>query len=271
MTTRPRRKKAKAKKAAKKKAARKATAGKKKAALKTRGTKPARRRKKAVARRRSRPAVPVQHGATGRRNLLTSLRRPKAAKPRGSARARVVPRRRPVKRPVVQGAGEAAASQGYLIRDFATQDAAAVNAVALAAFEQYRGEYSDWPEFSKLVGSMANLADDGEVIVALSNDRVVGAVAYSKPGALKPSLADPAWPLIRMLAVDPAERGRGLGRMLAEECIRRARRDGADAIALHMSPIMQVALAMYQRFGFVLLRECPPIFGVPYRIYLKRL
>ena len=74
-----------------------------------------------------------------------------------------------------------------------------------------------------------------------------------------------------MLVVDPAARGRGLGRMLTEECMRRARRDGAEMIALHTSPIMQVALAMYLRLGFVPLRDSPPIFGVPYRIYLKRL
>ena len=66
-----------------------------------------------------------------------------------------------------------------------------------------------------------------------------------------------------MLVVDPAARGRGLGRLLTEECIRRARRDGAGAIALHTSPIMQVALAMYLRLGFVLLRDAPPVFGVP--------
>jgi hypothetical protein len=34
---------------------------------------------------------------------------------------------------------------------------------------------------------------------------------------------------------------------------------------------MQVALAMYLRLGFVPLRPAPPVFGVPYRIYLKRL
>jgi hypothetical protein len=28
---------------------------------------------------------------------------------------------------------------------------------------------------------------------------------------------------------------------------------------------------MYLRLGFVLLRQIPPVFGVPYRIYLKRL
>jgi hypothetical protein len=34
---------------------------------------------------------------------------------------------------------------------------------------------------------------------------------------------------------------------------------------------MKVAQAMYERLGFVFLREAPEIFGVPYAIYIKRL
>jgi GNAT superfamily N-acetyltransferase len=205
----------------------------------------------------------------GQRHLLTSTRRPKAPAPRGPSRARAASRRHQKGRlAAVQGAPAAATAT---IRDFVAADAAAVNAVALAAFEQYRGEYADWPAFSSSVGAMANLAENGELIVAELDGRIAGAVAYFGPRVGKPALFDPDWPVIRMLVVDPAARGAGLGRLLTEECIGRARRDGADAIALHTSPIMQVALAMYLRRGFVLLRDSEPIFGVPYRIYLKRL
>jgi GNAT superfamily N-acetyltransferase len=290
-----------------KRAARKAVRTRVKAASKTkakkpmkaRGEAPARRGKAAaIGRRAPQPALkkpasraaskaapkvsskgkpktgPKRASATGarrpayrERHLLTTVRRPKAVKPRGPSRARVSPERRHIK---PNGANGAATAR-YEIRDFTPDDAAGVNAVALAAFEQYRGEYSDWPQFAKQVGAMASLAEHGEVIVALSEGRVAGAVAYLGPRAAKPAMFDPAWPVIRMLVVDPSERGQGLGRALTEECIRRARRDGAAEIALHTSPIMQVALAMYLRHGFVPLRETAPVFGVPYRIYLKRL
>ena len=193
---------------------------------------------------------------------------------RGPSRARVVSRRHQAKRAstsVRGGANGSVAAVDRSIRDFTADDAAAVNAVALAAFEQYRGEYDDWPAFSAFVGSMADLAQGGELIVALSDGRIAGAVTYFGPQAAKPAMFDPAWPVIRLLVVDPEARGHGLGRMLTEECIRRARRDGAGVIALRTSPIMQVALAMYLRLGFVPLRDSAPIFGVPYRIYLKRL
>jgi ribosomal protein S18 acetylase RimI-like enzyme len=71
-----------------------------------------------------------------------------------------------------------------------------------------------------------------------------------------------------MLVVAPQARGQGLGRSLTQACIDRARRDDAAAIALHTSPAMAVALALYLRMGFRLERRVPDRFGVPYGVYL---
>ena len=74
-----------------------------------------------------------------------------------------------------------------------------------------------------------------------------------------------------MLVVDPQQRGAGVGRALTQACIDRAERDGSAVIALHTSPIMTVALPLYLRMGFELVRDAPPICGVPYAVYLKAL
>jgi ribosomal protein S18 acetylase RimI-like enzyme len=160
-----------------------------------------------------------------------------------------------------------------LIRPFEHSDAGALNALALAAFDQYRGVYSDWETLSRGVGSMASLAEGGEILVAEDEaGRIMGGVAYFGPGAgPRADFFEPHWPIIRMLVVDPAARGKGIGRSLTEECIARARRDGADAIALHTSPAMEVALAMYLNMGFSLVRKVPERFGVPYGLYLMPL
>jgi ribosomal protein S18 acetylase RimI-like enzyme len=76
---------------------------------------------------------------------------------------------------------------------------------------------------------------------------------------------------MRMLVVRAHLRGRGIGKALADECIRRALRDNAKEIALHTSPIMKVALPMYERMGFQWVADAPSLFGVPYGIYLKGL
>lgn len=157
------------------------------------------------------------------------------------------------------------------LRDFSGSDGEAVNRVALAAFQQYRSLYTGWEEFARRISGMAALAESAEIVVASLGGRIVGAVAYVAPGKPRASFFAPEWSVLRMLVVEPASRGRGLGRALANECLRRARRDGAAFVALHTSPIMEVALALYASLGFEQMHAAPPIHGVPYNIYLKPL
>jgi len=159
----------------------------------------------------------------------------------------------------------------FQLRDFEPGDADAVNDVALAAFAEFRHAYDDWPAISLGVGDTASLATVGEMIVAVSEGEVVGAVTYVGPGRPKREYFPEHWPVVRMLVVSPAARGRGIGRALMEECVRRAERDGAELIALHTSAIMRVALPLYLRMGFAFDRAVEPICGVPYAVYVKPL
>jgi ribosomal protein S18 acetylase RimI-like enzyme len=157
------------------------------------------------------------------------------------------------------------------LRDFRAADAPQVNRVALAAFEQFKTHYSDWPAMAAALARTAMLAENGEIMLAECEDKIIGAVTYVPPGCPKPSYFDVAWPIIRMLVVDPDHRGLGAGRALTEACLARARRDRSPVVALHTSPFMTVALAMYIRMGFGLQREGPLIFGASSAVYLKRL
>jgi ribosomal protein S18 acetylase RimI-like enzyme len=157
------------------------------------------------------------------------------------------------------------------LRDFRAADAPQVDRLALAAFGEFKAHYSDWPAMAASLGRMATLAESGEMILAEHADKIIGAVVYVAPRRPKPSCFDVAWPIIRMLVVNPDSRGLGVGRTLTEECIKRARRDGSPVIALHTSPFMTVALAMYVRMGFERLRDGPFIFGAPTAVYSMRL
>jgi ribosomal protein S18 acetylase RimI-like enzyme len=159
----------------------------------------------------------------------------------------------------------------YILREFRPDDEAAVNEIALAAFEEYHHHYDDWAAFSRIIGNMASLSESGELIVATVQEKVVGAVVYVGAGAKKSEFFAAEWPILRMLVVVPIYRGLGIGRALTDECIRRAERDGAPLIALHTTPIMAVALPMYERLGFKYQYDAPMIFGVPYGIYIKEL
>jgi len=158
-----------------------------------------------------------------------------------------------------------------MLRDYQPADAEAIVRVALAAFAQFEQDYSDWPLFTTHVAKMPELSRTGEIIVAEDGGQIVGAVAYVGPQAPKAAFFDPAWPVIRMLVVDPSARGKGIGRQLTEECLRRAERDQSPVIALHTTRIMTVALPMYLRMGFARVRDAPDILGVPYAVYVKSL
>ena len=58
------------------------------------------------------------------------------------------------------------------------------------------------------------------------------------------------WPEVRLLAVAPVARGHGIGAALIRECVKRARQSGAEAITLHTTDMMQVAMGLYERMGF---------------------
>lgn len=153
------------------------------------------------------------------------------------------------------------------IRDYIETDRAGVNAVALAAFAQYAGDYEDWPSFSAGIARMADLAGGGDLFVAERAGRIAGAVVHVGPGRPRSAIFPDDWSVIRMLVVDPVARGGGIGRALVAATLERARRAGAPAIGLHTSPIMATALRLYESIGFVREHDLPPIRGVPYARY----
>lgn len=109
------------------------------------------------------------------------------------------------------------------------------------AFEEYRREQRDVR--SRLADSVLVIAEQG--------GRIVGTVTFYPPGDVKKAEGwPPEWAAIRLLAVLPDARGSGVGRLLTEECLRRARALGAPTMGLHTTRVMDVARAMYERMGF---------------------
>jgi GNAT superfamily N-acetyltransferase len=147
----------------------------------------------------------------------------------------------------------------FVIRDARRDERNAIRDLTLRAYAEY-GRIMDPLTWAGLDGAV-HAALDGDApaerIVADDHGTLIGSVMLY-PAATKAygdMLAELSWPEVRLVAVAPEARGRGVARALMEECLRRARKSGAKAIGLHTSRSMQAAMQMYERMGFVRVPE----------------
>jgi ribosomal protein S18 acetylase RimI-like enzyme len=159
------------------------------------------------------------------------------------------------------------------LRHATVDDGDAINRLCVEAYAEFRtviGE-SNWRQLSKTLGASSQLINEGQLIVAEDGAGPVGVVLY-KSCALSDNAGRSANSAsMRTLAVSLSSRGRGIGRMLTQECIDRARREGADEISLTTAEMMTVARPMYERMGFVKEIELGQRFGVKHARYVLKL
>ncbi len=86
------------------------------------------------------------------------------------------------------------------------------------------------------------IARGGYIFLAMDEDKVVGTAGLWKESGLE-------YELIKM-AVDPQYRGRGISKLLLEECIGKAREMGAVKITLFSNSQLTTALKLYENYGF---------------------
>jgi ribosomal protein S18 acetylase RimI-like enzyme len=154
------------------------------------------------------------------------------------------------------GGALTAGLRSVLIRDAREDELGAVSALMQAAYVPY---FEDVPaeQHDVIDGYLQDIGDvwsrlgDAELIVAEDDGRPVGAVTFFPDGTRAENGGWPhGWAGIRLLAVVPQARRRGIGRALTEECLRRARVKGVPAVGLHTTDFMAVAKGMYERMGF---------------------
>ena len=101
-------------------------------------------------------------------------------------------------------------------------------------------------------------------------NKIIG-VAYLVPSGNPTDIFESTWSYIRMVGVNPAYRGRGIGKQLTQQCIAYARQSGEQVIALHTSEFMDSARSLYEKLGFIRVQEIEPIFGKKYWLYQLKL
>jgi GNAT superfamily N-acetyltransferase len=139
-------------------------------------------------------------------------------------------------------------SAGIVVREVAPAELEVLGELTVAAYREV-GE-TDEPYYAEL-RDVASRAARVPVLVAVdaADGRLLGGMTYVPgPGPFaEGDFGDAA--TFRMLAVDPAARGRGAGRALVEAAIARARADGRTSIGIFTRPFMGPRRRSTSRWG----------------------
>jgi GNAT superfamily N-acetyltransferase len=141
------------------------------------------------------------------------------------------------------------------LRDARPSERAAITELTLAAYQEYAAPMGPhWENYREnIVTTLADVTPASQ-LVAEQDGALVGTVLVYPRGTVfsdeENSFTLPA-PEVRLLAVAPEARGQGIGKALMQECIRRARAAREPVLSLHTTDLMQSAMQMYERMGFV--------------------
>lgn len=116
---------------------------------------------------------------------------------------------------------------------------------------RHLGDYAD------VLRDVASRATACEVLVAVAGDdshgggRPLGGITYVPGPGPWAELATEGEAELRMLVVEPAAQGRGVGAALVRACVERAAAAGKGGVCLFTTPSMVAAHRLYDRMGFV--------------------
>lgn len=145
-------------------------------------------------------------------------------------------------------------SESIQVRDAREDELAAVRELTLRAYAEYASVMtpSAWAALRQAVVTALDTGQQVERIVAEQGGALVGSVMLypASADAYEGGVGRVSAPEVRLLAVAPEARGRGVGLALVEECVLRAQAAGATELGLHTSRSMKAAIRMYRRLGF---------------------
>jgi ribosomal protein S18 acetylase RimI-like enzyme len=141
-----------------------------------------------------------------------------------------------------------------IVRDARPEELDKISVLLKEAYQQYRSMLpSDaWNYYLEDIMNVRSRFDESQLIVAEVNKQLAGAVTlYLSARSSTQEVWPRSWAGIRLLAVHPSYRKRGIGRALMEECLRRCREKGITTVGLHTTEMMDVARQLYERMGFI--------------------
>jgi ribosomal protein S18 acetylase RimI-like enzyme len=144
--------------------------------------------------------------------------------------------------------------------------------IAQLTVDVYVGGGLATPAYAPELADVAGRAERAELLVVRDTaGQVVGSVALVLTGAFGNVITSDEEAAFRMLVVDPAAQGRGIGELLVTTCLDRARAAGKRRMVISTDPLMTTAHRLYERLGFSRLpeRDWRPEPGVDLLVYSR--
>ncbi|MFP7732549.1 GNAT family N-acetyltransferase [Priestia aryabhattai] len=142
-----------------------------------------------------------------------------------------------------------------IVREAREEEKPSIEAVTIAAYEQYATVKSEanWKRYREGIIHTLSEKNRFERIIAEIDGEMAGSVLFYPPntdvygGLLKPF----PWAEIRLLAVAPSHRRKGVANALLEACEKKSRELGCSYLGLHTDNSMEHAIKLYNKRGYV--------------------
>ena len=166
--------------------------------------------------------------------------------------------------------------QEYAVRNAKPLEFKEVGELMITVYSQLESfpKPSEQPNYYKMLANVGDFTKqpDTELLVAVApNQEIVGAVVYFNDmkhyGSGGTATTERNAAGFRLLAVKPTSRNQGIGKLLTQECINRAKSKELGQLVIHTTKAMQVAWRMYESLGFKrskdldFMQEKLPVFG----------
>jgi len=140
------------------------------------------------------------------------------------------------------------------IREVLSDEVEWVREQRVNAYEEHAQKIPSehWGALRKAILSESDKEEGVEFLAAELDGDVVGSIVlYPAKIDAYDGLVDALdYPEIRMLAVSPQVRNKGIAEALINECIRNAKEKGFQYVGLHTADFMTSAMRLYERLGF---------------------
>ena len=149
--------------------------------------------------------------------------------------------------------------QEYIVRNAGADEHMKIGGLMVDVYSQLDGfpKETEQPGYYKMLMNIGELTanPETELLVAVpEDDQIKGAVVYFGDmkyyGSGGTATKEKNAAGFRFLAVDPFMRRQGIGNLLIEECIRRARAGNRAQMIIHSTKAMQTAWKIYNNLGF---------------------